>query len=231
MLRQSRFWSGLVLCLGSSLLMAQDVPAPFKTQQEATGYAVGVDMVRNFKAQNVPFDLEQIIKGMRDAAAGDQWLLPEVDVRRRVAELEEQVRQKRLAARKAEAEANLKRSDEFLKANAARASVVTLPSGLQYREEKQGLGPVANDDASVLVNYRGTLLDGTVFDASPQGKPASFKLGTLIPGWREALKLMPKGAKWTIFVPPHLAYGERGAGKVIGPQQALQFELEVVEIR
>lgn len=227
----TRVGASLALAWSAGFVAAQEAPAPFKTPLEATGYAVGVDMVRNFKAQDVPFDLEQIIHGMRDAAAGGSLLLPEADVKRRVAELEATVRQKMLATRKLEAEAKLKKSSDFMRASAGQPGVVSLPSGLLYRVEKAGSGARAADESSVVVNYRGLLPDGTVFDASPPGKPATFKLGGLIAGWREALKLMPTGSKWTLFVPPQLAYGERGAGNVIGPQQALQFEVELVEIR
>jgi FKBP-type peptidyl-prolyl cis-trans isomerase FklB len=223
--------TSLALCLCASAAVAQEAPPVFKTPLAATGYAVGVDMVRNFKSQSVPFDLEQIIRGMRDAAAGGKLLLPDAEVKRLVSQLEAEVRQKMLAARKAEADVNLRTSTEFLKANAGKPGVVTLASGLQYRIEKTGSGAKAGNDATVLVNYRGMLIDGTVFDASPEGKPAAFKVASVIPGWREALKLISAGSKWTLFVPPQLAYGERGAGGVIGPQQALQFEVEVVEVR
>jgi FKBP-type peptidyl-prolyl cis-trans isomerase FklB len=210
---------------------AQDAAPPFKTPLEATGYAVGVDMVRNFKNQGVPFDLEQLIHGMRDATAGSKLLLSDAEVRRLVGELETEVRTKMITARKAEGEANQKKSDEFLKANAAKPGVVSLPSGLQYLVLKAGTGAKPGDDATVLANYRGMLADGTEFDASAPGKPATFKVAGVIPGWREALKLMPAGSKWQLVVPPKLAYAERGAGRIIGPNQVLQFEVELVEVR
>jgi FKBP-type peptidyl-prolyl cis-trans isomerase FklB len=210
---------------------AQTPPAPFKTPLEATGYAVGVDMVRNFRNQGVPFDLEQLIHGMRDATAGSKLLLSDAEVKRLVGELETEVRTKMIAARKAEAETNQKKSDEFLKANAAKPGVVSLPSGLQYRVMKAGTGAKPGDDATVLANYRGMLADGTEFDASAAGQPASFKLNGVIAGWREALKLMPAGSKWELVVPPKLAYAERGAGRIIGPNQVLRFEVELVEVK
>ena len=206
-------------------------PSSFKTPLEATSYAVGVDMVRNFKSQNVSFDQAQLIQGIKDASAGGKLLLGDAEVKQLVSALETDVRTKMLAARKAESEANLKKSDEFLKANAARAGVVTLASGLQYRIERTGTGPKAVDESTVLANYKGTLADGTVFDASEPGKPVTLKLSQTVPGWREALKLMPTGSKWELTLPPALAYGERGAGRVIGPNQVLRFELELVEVR
>jgi len=225
----------LALCLAFTVFggssYAQQVASPFKTAQEATGYAIGVDMVQNFKNQGVPFDLAQLIHGLKDAAGGGKLLLSDAEVKRLVGELETEVRAKLIVARKAEGEANQKKSDDFLKANAAKPGVVSLPSGLQYLLLKAGTGAKPKDESSVLANYSGMLADGTVFDASPNGQPAAFKVNGVIPGWREALKLMPAGSTWRLFVPPKLAYGERGAGRVIGPNQVLQFEVELVEVK
>lgn len=206
-------------------------PAPFKTPLEATSYAVGADMVRNFKSQNVSFDQAQLIQGIKDASADGKLLLSDTDVRRLVTTLETEVRNKMIAARKAEGEANLKKSEEFLKANAARPGVVSLPSGVQYLAVKTGTGPKPGDDSTVIANFTGTLPDGSVFDASEKGKPVTIKLSQVIPGWREALKLMPAGSKWELTLPPSQAYGERGAGRVVGPNQVLRFDVEVVEVR
>lgn len=210
---------------------AAAAPSPFKTPLEATSYAVGVDMVRNFKAQSVSFDQAQLIQGIKDATAGGKLLMGDAEVKQLVVGLETDVRNKMVAARKSEGEANLKKTDEFLKANAAKSGVVTLASGLQYRIEKTGTGAKANDESSVLVNYKGSLPDGSVFDASEPGKPVTLKVAQVVTGWKEALKLMPAGSKWELVLPPSLAYGERGAGRVIGPNQALRFELEVLEVR
>jgi FKBP-type peptidyl-prolyl cis-trans isomerase FklB len=221
----------LALSLMAAAVAAQDAAPPFKTPLEATAYAVGADLVRNFKSQNVPFDLEQVIRGMKDAAAGGKLLLPDAEIKRLVSELETQVRQKMMAARKTEGEANQKKSAEFLKAHAAKPGVVALPSGVQYLVVKAGTGPRPGDTATVLAHYRAMLPDGTLFDSSAAGSPASFKVAEVIPGWREALKLMPAGSKWQLAIPAHLAYGERGAGRAVGPQQALLFEVELVEVR
>ncbi len=222
-----------LLCTLSGMVAAQDAaaPSPFKTPMEATGYAVGVDMVRNFKIQDVPFDLEQLIHGLRDASAGGKLLMSDTEVTRHVRELEAEVRKKMAAARKVEGEANLKKSEEFMKTNSRATGVITLPSGLQYLPAKMGSGPKASDNSTVIANYRGMLLDGTSFDSSEPGKPVSLKLPALVPGWREAVKLMPAGSKWQLFIPPNLAYGERGAGRTIGPNQALKYDVEIIEVR
>jgi FKBP-type peptidyl-prolyl cis-trans isomerase FklB len=136
-----------------------------------------------------------------------------------------------VAARKLEAETNLKAGAEFLAANAKKPGVTTLPSGLQYMVLKAGTGRKPTDESSVVANYSGQLIDGTTFDASQPGSPATFKVGGVIPGWREALKLMPLGSKWQLTIPAALAYGERGAGRSIGPNQVLRFDVELVEVK
>lgn len=123
-------------------------------------------------------------------------------------------------------------SEEFLRKNALEPGVVTLPSGLQYRIIKNGVGSKPRATDSVTVHYRATLFDGTEFDNSyknNRGKPAKFRLDQVIKGWSEALQLMPQGSKWQLFIPASLAYGERGAGP-IGPNSALVFDVELIKI-
>jgi FKBP-type peptidyl-prolyl cis-trans isomerase FklB len=221
----------IALTLVAGAAVAQTAASAFKTPLEATGYAVGVDMVRNFKAQGVTFDVEQLIHGLRDASSGAKLALSDAEVKRLVGELETDVRSKMAAMRKQEAETNQKAGAEFLAANAKKPGVVTLPSGLQYLVIKAGTGRKPTDESSVQANYSGQLVDGTTFDANQPGSPATFKVGGVIPGWREALKLMPQGSKWQLVIPPALAYGERGAGRAIGPNQTLRFDVEVVEVK
>lgn len=130
-----------------------------------------------------------------------------------------------------EASMNLQKSAEFLVANQAKDSVVTLPSGLQYKILAPGEGesPIAADQ--VRVHYTGTFIDGKVFDSSiERNEPIVFGVDQVIPGWTEALQLMKPGARWMLYIPPALAYGEQGAGGVIGPNQALIFEVQLIEI-
>jgi len=126
---------------------------------------------------------------------------------------------------------NLEAGNAFLEANKAREGITTTESGLQYEVLTEGTGaqPVATDQ--VRVHYHGTLIDGTVFDSSvDRGEPATFGVGQVIPGWTEALQLMPVGSKWKVYLPSNIAYGERGAGGDIGPNAALIFEVELLEI-
>ncbi len=129
------------------------------------------------------------------------------------------------------AQKNLEEGNAFLEKNKTREGVVTTESGLQYEIITEGKGPKPTADDQVKVDYTGTLIDGTVFDSSvDRGQPATFGVGQVIPGWTEALELMPVGSKWKIYIPADLAYGERGAGSTIGPNAALIFEVELLEI-
>lgn len=126
---------------------------------------------------------------------------------------------------------NQKAGEEFLVANKAKEGVVTLPSGLQYEIITEGTGPKPTADDKVKCHYHGTTIDGKVFDSSvDRGEPAEFPVGQVIPGWTEALQLMPVGSKWKLFIPSDLAYGEKGAGADIKPNSTLIFEVELLEI-
>jgi FKBP-type peptidyl-prolyl cis-trans isomerase FklB len=128
--------------------------------------------------------------------------------------------------------ANKKEGETFLAGNKAKPGIVTLPSGLEYKIEKEGTGPKPTASDSVVCNYRGTLIDGKEFDSSyKRGQPATFPVSGVIKGWTEALQLMPVGSKWQLFVPSDLAYGDRGAGPDIGPGATLVFEVELLSIQ
>ena len=128
-------------------------------------------------------------------------------------------------------EKNKQEGAEFLAKNKEKEGVKVTESGLQYEIIKEGNGPKPTADQKVKVDYTGTLIDGTVFDSSVErGEPATFGVGQVIPGWTEALKLMTVGSKWKVYIPGDLAYGARGAGADIGPNQTLVFEVELLEI-
>jgi FKBP-type peptidyl-prolyl cis-trans isomerase FklB len=129
------------------------------------------------------------------------------------------------------AAANLKAGEDFLEANKTKAGVVVLSSGLQYEVITEGSGAKPLASNKVTCHYHGMLIDGTVFDSSVRrGQPATFPLSAVIKGWTEGLQLMPAGSKWRFFIPPHLGYGERGAGGQIGPNSTLIFEVELLGI-
>ena len=138
----------------------------------------------------------------------------------------------REAGQARDAAANLETGREFLASNAENEGVIETPVGLQYRILRTGEGPKPGPDDEVVVHYRGRLLDGTEFDSSyRRGEPARFAVGGVIPGWQLALKEMPAGSRWEVWIPPELAYGEQGAGSSIGPNQTLHFEIELIEVK
>ena len=134
-------------------------------------------------------------------------------------------------AAKHEGDKNLKAGEDFLADNKTKAGVITLPSGLQYEIMETGNGPIPKATDQVKCDYHGTTIDGKVFDSSVErGEPATFPVSGVIPGWTEALQLMPVGSKWKLFIPAALAYGERGAGQDIKPNSTLIFEVKLLEI-
>jgi len=140
-------------------------------------------------------------------------------------------RQKQIERIKMESNANREKGTIFLEDNKQKEGVVTLPSGLQYKIITEGDGPMPKATDTVECHYKGTLVDGTVFDSSyRRGKPATFQVGGVIQGWIEALQMMKVGSRWELYIPPELAYGDRGAGSVIKPGSTLIFEVEMLGI-
>ena len=202
------------------------------TQQNKVSYAMGVDIARNFKRMQVDFDMDLLVKGLKDELGGAKLLLSDAEIRVLMAAFQSELRRKQVLATRAAGLENRQAGDAFLAENKTKEGVVTLPSGLQFRILTKGDGKTPTATDTVAVRYRGLLIDGTEFDRSdPGGLPAEFKVAAVIAGWQEVLKLMPVGSKWEVFVPPSLAYGPRGAGRDIGPNCTLIFELELVSIK
>jgi UDP-GlcNAc:undecaprenyl-phosphate/decaprenyl-phosphate GlcNAc-1-phosphate transferase len=179
-----------------------------KTQQEKISYGIGVDMSRNFKKQGVEFDADALLKGFRDDSSGGKLLMSEEDIRTTLNAYQTELLQKRVQAMRVAAEENNKIGEAFLAENKKKEGVITLPSGLQYKILKAGDGKMPTEADTVECNYRGTLINGNEFDSSYRTwKPVAFKVTGLIPGWTEALKIMPAGSRWQLFIPPQLAYG------------------------
>jgi len=175
---------------------------------------------------------EVLTKGIKDGIADTKPLLTDEEITKVLTTLQADVRKRQQEAFQAALTKNKEEGDAFLAANKAKPDVVTLPSGLQYKILQAGDGPKPTAADTVNCNYRGTLLNGTEFDSSfKTGKPATFPVSRVIKGWTEALQLMPVGSKWELYVPPSLAYGERGTqGGPIGPNETLVFQVELLSI-
>jgi FKBP-type peptidyl-prolyl cis-trans isomerase FklB len=205
---------------------------PLKTQKDKISYMIGVETARNFKVLGVDVDMDVLVKGLRDGMAGKKLLMTEDELRATKSAYMEDFRKKQALAMKAAGEENKKKGDAFLAENKMKEGVVTLPSGLQYKIIKAGAGKMPAETDTVECQYRGTLIDGKEFDSSYRaGQNATFKVSGVIAGWKEALKLMTVGSKWQLFIPPELAYGPMGAGRDIGPNATLIFEVELVAIK
>lgn len=188
-------------------------------------YALGLSIGNNFLSSGINnLKVDDFVKGLQDVLDGKT---PDISYD----EAKEVVNEYFTKLQKEKLENNRKSGEEFLNINKGRAGVVTLPSGLQYQVLKKGDGakPTASD--KVKCHYHGTLINGTVFDSSVQrGEPAVFGVSQVIPGWVEALQMMPVGSKWRLFIPSNLAYGEHGAGAAIEPNSALVFDVELLDI-
>jgi FKBP-type peptidyl-prolyl cis-trans isomerase FklB len=210
-------------------------PAPasaFKTQKEKLSYAIGMEMGKGVKSQGLDVDPTIMIQGLNDGISGGKSQMSEEELRQVISSLQQEIRQKQMQAQQAAAAENKTKGDAFLAENGKKEGVVVLPDGLQYKILTAGQGKKPAESDTVLCNYKGTFLDGSEFDSSAQaGKPVPFEVKNVIPGFKEVLQLMPVGSKWQVVVPSNLAYGERGAGGVIGPNATLIFEIELVSIQ
>jgi len=216
-----------IIGLAAALAQAADKPE-FKDAREKNSYSVGANWGNSLKKQEVDVDLEVLIRGLREAFVG-QSALSDEQIRESMMALNKEIRAKQEEKRKQQGEKNKQEGDKFLAENKTKPGVVALPSGLQYKVLTDGSGESPKPGDVVTVNYRGTLIDGTEFDSSyKRGQPATFSVTGVIKGWTEALEQMKPGAKWQLFIPSDLAYGERGSGPTIGPNATLQFEVELV---
>ncbi|MDR2954454.1 MAG: FKBP-type peptidyl-prolyl cis-trans isomerase [Prevotella sp.] len=188
-------------------------------------YALGLSIGNNFQSSGIKnVDPESFLKGLKDVLEGNEISMSYDEAQKILNDFFSKLQDERL-------DINLKAGEEFLAINGKRPGVVTLASGLQYEIMKEGNGPKPKATDQVKCHYHGTLIDGTVFDSSVErGEPATFGVNQVIPGWVEALQLMPVGSKWKLFIPSNLAYGKGGAGQMIEPNMALIFEVEILDI-
>ena len=215
----------------SGAAFAADAPE-LKSDKEKISYSIGMDIGGNLKRGSVEVDPDVLAKGLKDSYGGGKTLLTEDEARKTIADFQQALRAKQAETMKNLAEKNKVDGEKFLAENAKKEGVKTLQSGLQYKEITRGTGKSPKTTDTVTTHYKGTLIDGTEFDSSyKRGEPASFPVSGVIAGWTEALQLMKEGAKWQLFVPSNLAYGERGAGRDIGPNATLIFEVELISVK
>lgn len=222
------------LCVAVLALRAQDkkaappaaAPAGLKDLKQRSSYALGYLNGKSMKRQSVDVDTEIFLQGLRAGLSGAKSELSDEDMQSCLKDLQAELPAKAAAA-------NKKEGDAFLAKNKKEEGVVTTKSGLQYKVLKDGKGASPKATDSVTVHYRGTLIDGTEFDSSyKRGEPISFEVTGVIKGWTEALQLMKPGAKWMLYIPSELAYGENPrAGGPIPPNAVLIFEVELLETK
>lgn len=226
--------SAALLCAATAAVSAQEKNAAVElnSHERKLSYLLGHNYGSRIKHDDLKVDVETLVAGLKEALAGKPSRLSDEDAQ----EVFERL-QTEMAARAEEKAAqigaeNAKAGEKFLADNGKRKEVTTTASGLQYEVLKKGDGPKPKASDTVKVHYHGTLIDGTVFDSSiERGEPIEFGVKQVILGWTEALQLMPVGSKWKLFIPSKLAYGEQGAGDVIGPNETLIFEVELLDIK
>ena len=201
------------------------------TDPQKFGYAIGVDIGKSLKPVKDEVDVNALVAGMKETLDGKEPRLTD-EVREQVkADITRKLQQKQMEERVAKAKTAKEAGEKFLADNGKREGVKTTASGLQYEVLTEGSGASPKTSDKVKVHYKGTLIDGTEFDSSyARGQPVEFPLGNVIPGWTEGLQLMKVGGKSKLFIPSNLAYGERGAGAKIGPNETLVFEVELLNI-
>lgn len=218
------FWLLPILAL---LVTAATQAASLKTQKQKFSYTVGYQVSLDFKRKDLDLDVNALVQAIRDMQAGKKPRLTQDQMKKAVANYQKAVS----AKRKALAGKKLELAKAYLEKNKKKKNVKVLKSGLQYEVLKKGTGSKPKTADKVEVHYHGTLIDGRIFDSSVnRGQTATFAINRVIKGWQEVLPMMKKGAKWRVTIPPGLAYGENGPPN-IGPNAALIFEIELIDIK
>ncbi len=222
----------VALSLTMSTAIAVADTTELKTDTDKLSYSIGSDLGRNFKRQGIDINPSMMAKGIQDGMSGGPLLLTDEQMKDVLNKFQKEIMAKRSAEFNKKAEENKAKGEAFLNQNKGKQGVVTLPDGLQYKIIKAGTGVKPTKDDTVTVEYTGRLINGEVFDSTEKaGKPATFKLSQVIPGWIEALQLMPAGSTWEVYVPANLAYGERSIGGPIGPNETLIFNIHLISVK
>lgn len=206
-----------------------DLPI-LKSNMDTVSYLIGNDIAHNFKSNGIDLNFELMYRGILDAQKGADTVISKEKTQAVLMAFQQQMSNKRKAQESVASAGNKAIGAAFLDANKTKEGVVTLPSGLQYKVIKEGAGESPKETDMVRVEYSGTLIDGTVFDATAsRGKPAEFAVNGVIPGWTEGLMLMKPGAKYMFYIPAELAYGDQKTGP-IAPGSSLIFEVELIAV-
>jgi len=202
------------------------------SEKEKISYSIGLSIGNNFKQQKIEIEMDSLAQGIEDALTGAKQKMTQEEIRQTMEAFRRQMQARSESNRQAASSGNQVKGEKFLAQNKKRKNVVTLASGLQYEVVKKGSGKRPGLTDTVVTHYKGMLIGGKVFDSSyKRGQPAEFPVNGVIKGWTEALQLMQQGAKWKLYIPADLAYGSRGAGNAIGPNEALIFEIELLEVK
>lgn len=218
-------WASLYLIF--SLLALPAAAVEITTEQQKLSYTLGAYFSQGVTQQHIDLDIPAFLQAVEDSLRKSPLKLSEQEMQTILG----QYKEKLVSERHAEAGSNMTTGQKFLEDNKGKEGVIALPSGLQYKILQEGTGAKPTSESNVKVHYQGTLIDGKVFDSSyERGEPVSFNLNQVIKGWQEVLPLMSVGSKWQVYIPPELAYGERGAGAAIGPNSTLIFDIELLGI-
>ncbi len=220
-----------LLTVAVSNLARAEEAKPFKDEKDKISYAIGLDSGKRMRQSDIQVDFDLYLRGLKDGTSGGTPLLTDEELRETFTKLRQEIMNRQHEKQRELGEKNRKEGETFLAENKAKAGIVTLASGLQYTILSDGDGSSPKPEDTVTVNYRGTLLDGTEFDRSPEGQPASFAANGVIRGWTEALTRMKVGSKWKLFIPADLAYGLMGRPPKIGPNAVLLFDVELVSFK
>jgi len=223
--------AGLLGCNNTSTVEKAVAAAQLDTQKDKVSYSIGHNIGNNLKRKKIDVTPDALVQGIRDGISGRKSLMTEEEIQSTMKQFQTEQMAKAKKQREEATVKNEQEGEKFLAENKQKEGVVSLASGLQYKIIQEGKGKKPTADDNVVVHYKGTLLDGTVFDSSyKRGKPLTFPVNGVIPGWTEALQLMKAGSKWKLFIPAKLAYGKRGGGRVIGPNATLIFEVELIKV-
>lgn len=221
-----------VMGLALSTAIAADVTTSLSTDTEKLSYSIGADLGKNFKTQGIEINPTALAKGMQDGMGTGPLILTEQQMKDVLNKFQKDLMAKRTTEFNAKSDENKTKGEAFLADNKSKPGVVTLPSGLQYKIITAGTGVKPAKTDTVTVEYTGKLINGTVFDSTEKtGKPATFQVSQVIPGWTEALQLMPAGSTWEVYVPSNLAYGPRSVGGPIGPNETLIFNVHLISVK